>query len=70
MGRVDPDHVVAVHVNAASVGFMPFPPLEDAELDLLTDAEKGRVERIAAFMSDGFGYAQIQSTRPQTLATG
>jgi pimeloyl-ACP methyl ester carboxylesterase len=70
LGRVDPDHVVGVHVNAATVGFMPFPPLQEAELAELTDAEKARVERIAAFMSDEFGYAQIQSTRPQTLAYG
>jgi len=70
LGRVDPEHVVGVHVNAATVGFMPFPPLPEAELAELTDAEKARVERIAAFMSDEFGYAQIQSTRPQTLAYG
>jgi pimeloyl-ACP methyl ester carboxylesterase len=68
LGRVDPDHVVAVHVNAASVGFMPFPPVEEAELAELTELERGRVERIAGFMAEEFGYAQIQSTRPQTLA--
>jgi epoxide hydrolase len=68
LGRVDSDHVVGVHVNAASIGFMPFPPLEEAELAELTDSERARVERIAAFMDDEFGYAQIQSTRPQTLA--
>jgi pimeloyl-ACP methyl ester carboxylesterase len=70
MGRVDPDHVAAVHVNAASVGFMPFPPLEEAELAELTDSEKTRVERIAAFLADEFGYAEIQSKRPQTLSYG
>ena len=46
LGRVDPDRVVGVHVNAA------------------------RVERIADFMDEDFGYASIQSTRPQTLAYG
>jgi pimeloyl-ACP methyl ester carboxylesterase len=70
LGRVDPEHVVGVHVNAATVGFMPFPPLGEAELAELTDGERARVERIAAFMSDEFGYAQIQSTRPQTLSYG
>jgi len=70
LGRVDPEHVAAVHVNAATVGFMPFPPLEEAELAELTESEKARVERIAAFLSEEFGYAQIQSTRPQTLAYG
>lgn len=68
LGRVDPDHVVGVHVNAATVGFMPFPPLEDVELAQLSESEKARVERIGEFMAEGFGYAQIQSTRPQTLA--
>lgn len=70
LGRVAPDRVVGVHVNAATVGFMPFPPLDQAELAELTDAERGRVERIGWFMSEQFGYSQIQSTRPQTLAYG
>jgi epoxide hydrolase len=70
LGRVDPDHVVGIHVNAATVGFMPFPPLSDAELAELSDSERARVERIAQFLDDEFGYAQIQSTRPQTLAYG
>jgi epoxide hydrolase len=70
LGRAAPDHVVGVHVNAASVGFMPFPPLEQSELAELNDSERARVERIADYMDDGSGYAQIQSTRPQTLAYG
>jgi epoxide hydrolase len=70
LGRVAPDKVVGVHVNAATVGFMPFPPLEETELDELSDIEKARVDRIGQFLGDMFGYAQIQSTRPQTLAYG
>jgi pimeloyl-ACP methyl ester carboxylesterase len=70
IGRAAPDHVVGVHVNAASVGFMPFPPLEDSELAELGEAERDRVERIGRYMDDGSGYAQIQSTRPQTLSYG
>jgi epoxide hydrolase len=68
LGRVDPEHVVGIHVNAATMGFMPFPPLDDAELAELSASERTRVERISQFMDDEFGYAQIQSTRPQTLA--
>ena len=49
---------------------MPFPPLADAELAELTGPEQVRVERIAGFLADEFGYAQIQSTRPQTLSYG
>jgi pimeloyl-ACP methyl ester carboxylesterase len=70
LGRVDSDRVVGVHVNAAAVGFMPFPPLPEAELAELTDLERARVERIAEFLDEEFGYAHIQSTRPQTLAYG
>jgi epoxide hydrolase len=70
LGRAAPDKVVGVHVNAATVGFMPFPPLEESELDELSDTEKARVDRIGQFLGDMFGYAQIQSTRPQTLAYG
>ena len=70
LGRVDADRVVGVHVNAASVGFMPFPPLQEAELAELSDSERARVERIAEHMDEGSGYSSIQSTRPQTLAYG
>lgn len=70
LGQVAPDRVIGVHVNAASVGFMPWPPLDDAELEQLTNLERDRVARIERFMADGFSYAQIQGTRPQTLSYG
>ena len=31
-GRVDPDHVVGVHVNAATMGFIPFGDIDPADL--------------------------------------
>ncbi|SCL50380.1 epoxide hydrolase family protein [Micromonospora chersina] len=68
LGRVDPQHVVGVHVNAASMGFIPFGELSEAELAELTDAERARVARMKAFLGEGNGYFQIQATRPQTLA--
>jgi epoxide hydrolase len=68
LGRVDPDHVVGVHVNAATVGFIPFGPVDPEELATFTDAEKTRLERLNNFLADGNGYFQIQATRPQTLA--
>ena len=70
LGRVDPDHVVGVHVNAATFGFIPFGPVDPEELATFTDAEKARVERLNRFLSDMNGYFQIQATRPQTLAYG
>jgi pimeloyl-ACP methyl ester carboxylesterase len=69
LGRVDPEHVVGVHVNG-DPGPMPQLPLPDAELAALTDAERDRVHRIEAFMAEEFGYIAIQSTRPQALAYG
>src|SRR5262249_55995107 len=40
LGRADADHVVGVHVNAATFGFIPFGPVDDAELATFTEAEK------------------------------
>jgi pimeloyl-ACP methyl ester carboxylesterase len=70
LGRADPDHVVGVHVNAATVGFIPFGPVEPEELATFTDTEKVRLERLNRFLSEGNGYFQVQATRPQTLAYG
>jgi pimeloyl-ACP methyl ester carboxylesterase len=70
LGWLDPGHVVGVHVNAATGGFMPFPPLNEAEMAELTNAEKAKVDMIYHFMNEQFGYNALQSTRPQTLAYG
>lgn len=67
LGHVDPDHVVGIHVNAATYGFIPFGPVSEEELAALTGAEKMRIERLNHFNSEGSGYFQIQATRPQTL---
>lgn len=70
LGRIDPSHVVGVHVNAATYGFIPFGPVDPDELATFTDTEKLRLERLNRFLTDGNGYFQIQATRPQTLAYG
>jgi pimeloyl-ACP methyl ester carboxylesterase len=70
MGRAAPDRVVGVHVNAASVGFIPFDGVDEATLAELSDVERARVARLTDFLSEGDGYFRIQSTRPQTLAYG
>lgn len=70
LGRIDADHVVGVHVNAATMGFIPYGPVPAEELASFTDAEKARLERLNRFLSEGNGYFQIQATRPQTLAYG
>jgi pimeloyl-ACP methyl ester carboxylesterase len=68
LGRIAADHVVGVHVNAPTVGFMPFGPLEPADEAALTDAERARLKRAAYYNQELLGYAMVQSTRPQTLA--
>lgn len=70
LGRVDAEHVVGVHVNAATMGFIPFGPVSAEDLASFTDAEKQRLERLNRFLTDMNGYFQIQATRPQTIAYG
>jgi epoxide hydrolase len=65
LGRVDAEHVIGIHVNAATVGFIPFGPVDGVEL---TEAETARVALRDRFLSEGNGYFQIQATRPQTMA--
>ncbi len=68
LGRVDSDHVIGVHVNAATVGFIPFGELSEEDKASLTELERARLARMANFLSEGNGYFGIQSTRPQTLS--
>jgi pimeloyl-ACP methyl ester carboxylesterase len=65
LGRVDAEHLVGIHVNAATVGFIPFGGVNEEEL---TEVERARWASQQLFMKDGNGYFQIQASRPQTLA--
>lgn len=64
LGRLDPDRVVGVH----TIGLFMLPPRDPAELAVLTDAEKTRLEAHKRFWRDRRWYAVVQATRPQTLA--
>ena len=68
LGHVDPEHIVGIHLNAASVGFIPFGEVDEAELATFSDVERERLERIKEFLGDGNGYFQMHATRPQTIA--
>jgi pimeloyl-ACP methyl ester carboxylesterase len=70
MGRLAPEHVIGIHVNAATMGFMPMGPVDPKEMETFSDAEKARLGRIGQFMAERFGFNSIQSTRPQALAYG
>jgi epoxide hydrolase len=69
LGRIDSQHVIGVHVNAATMGFVPFGPVDPGDLASFTDAEKARLERLhTSTAGPGNGYFEIQANRPQTLA--
>ena len=70
LGRAASDHVAGVHVNAASVGFIPFGPVDEAVMARFTDREKLSMQKLQRFTSDQWGYNALQSTRPQTVAYG
>lgn len=66
LGRTDPEHVVGIHVNGLTV----FPSGDPAELAGLSEDDKQRLARLREHSQERVGYAQIQSTRPQTLGYG
>ena len=66
LGRAAPERLVGVHLNA----LVSAPPSDASAADGVTAPERERLERQKAFASQRLGYAQIQSTRPQTLAYG
>ena len=70
LGRVDPEHVIGVHVNAATMGFIPWGEIPEDESASFTAVETQRVARMQHFMTEGQGYFTLQSTRPQTLSYG
>jgi len=70
VGRVDAESVIGVHVNAATIGFMPMGEVSDEDAAALTDLERARLAAIGRFMSEGNGYNVIQATRPQTIGYG
>ena len=62
---------MGVHLNAATMGFIPFGPPSPDDLAALTPAELARLERLQASTGGpGNGYFEIQAQRPQTLAYG
>jgi epoxide hydrolase len=67
LATVDPDHVVGAHVNAASVGFIPWGEVSDADLATFTELEHERLARRKRWDDEGQAYFQIQAHRPQTL---
>jgi epoxide hydrolase len=70
IARAAPDRVIGVHVNAATMGFIPMGPIEPGEIATFSDAEKTRLQRLQQFMAERFGFNALQSSRPQAVAYG
>ncbi|MGR6975136.1 epoxide hydrolase family protein [Streptomyces cynarae] len=64
LGRIDPEHVIGVHVNM----LMTFPSGDPAELAGLDERDQARLGKLARFDAELSGYMKLQQTRPQTLA--
>ncbi|MFE5680428.1 epoxide hydrolase family protein [Streptomyces erythrochromogenes] len=71
LGRIRPDRVTGVHLNLLPGGGATAEP-DEAELAALSPAEQDRTraswERYREWARERQGYADIQATRPQTLA--
>lgn len=67
LGHVAPDHLVGIHLNAATYGFIPLGAVSEEDLRTMTEGEKTRIDRLNRYMAEGTGYFQIQATRPQTV---
>jgi epoxide hydrolase len=68
LGRLDPPHVAGVHTNA----LVQLPSMLQIVLAsvISSKAEKKRLALFKHYFEDMMGYAQIQGTRPKTLAYG
>jgi pimeloyl-ACP methyl ester carboxylesterase len=68
MGRIDPAHMIGVHVNA----LVQIPTMPQIMLGLVVNskAERERMARFQHFVKEMMGYVYIQGTRPKTLTFG
>ena len=68
MGRLAPEKLIGLHLNAATMGFFPMGPVDEADLATFTPAEKKRLEVLQEFMQVKFGFNLLQSNQPQLAA--
>jgi len=64
LARVAPSEVIGVHIN----GGLAFPSGDPADFDDLDESERARLAAAERLREVGTGYADLQSTRPQTIA--
>lgn len=68
MGRLAPDKIIGLHLNAATMGFMPIGPVDEADIATFTTAEKKRLEVLQEFMQVKFGFNLLHANQPQLVA--
>ncbi|MDB4982267.1 MAG: Epoxide hydrolase domain protein [Myxococcales bacterium] len=68
MGRLDPAHVLGVHVNAMVQ--IPSMPQILTGLVVFSKDERARLARFKHWREEMRGYLEVQSTRPKTVAYG
>ncbi len=68
MARIAPDKITALHLNAATMGFIPMGPVDEKDIATFTPAEKKRLEILQDFMKVKFGFNLVQSNQPQLAA--
>jgi pimeloyl-ACP methyl ester carboxylesterase len=68
MGRLAPEKFIGLHLNAATMGFIPMGPVDEADLAKFTPAEKKRLAMLQEFMQVKFGFNLLQSNQPQLVA--
>ncbi|NLG99885.1 MAG: epoxide hydrolase [Chloroflexi bacterium] len=67
MGRLAPEKFIGLHINAATMGFIPMGPVDEAEIEKFTPAEKKRLAMLQEFMQVKFGFNLLQSNQPQLV---
>jgi pimeloyl-ACP methyl ester carboxylesterase len=66
LGRLAPDKVIGIHLNA----HVTFPTGDPEDMAALTESEHERLAAFKDFQDDKSGYMQIQGTRPLTVSYG
>ena len=64
MGRLAPENVTGVHVNA----LLTFPVADPAVMGSLTGRERERLDGMKRWQEEQGAYMRLQGTRPQTIA--
>ena len=70
VAEVAPEHVIGVHVNAATYGFIPWGEVSADEQASMSERDLQKLARLRWWNNAGSGYFQIQATRPQTVSAG